>query len=108
MDIIDKYENESSYPVKVLATSDNHMKKILAINSLMIIAKYLNKDWNPCFNNDKQAKYFITISNGKLLIDYCYYINMGVIVYFRREKLAQQAIELLGEETIKQALSNNY
>lgn len=108
MDIMDKYENESSYPIKVLATSNNHMKKILAINSLMIVAKYLNEDWKPCFNNLKQAKYCIITSNDKLSIDYCYGVDKGAVVYFKTEELAYQAIELLGEETIKQALSNNY
>lgn len=42
----------------------------------------------------------------KIFIDYC--SDKGAIVYFKREELAQQAIELLGEETIKQALSHNY
>lgn len=108
MDIMDKFKEKCNYPIKVLATSNNHMKKILATNSLIIVAKYLNKDWEPCFNNFKQAKYCIIICNDKLSIDYCYCADKGAIVYFRREELAQQAIELLGEETIKQALSHNY
>lgn len=108
MDIMDKYKSECYYPIKVLATSNNHMKKILAINSLMIVAKYLNKDWKPCFNSYRQAKYYITISDNKLSIDRCYCVNKGAGIFFRREELAQQAIELLGEETIKLALSPNY
>lgn len=109
MDIMDKYENESSYPAKVLATSGNHMKKILAINSLMIVAKYLNKCWVPNFNSCREAIYYITINEGgKLSVDYNYGIDRGALVYFRKAELAHQAIELLGEETIKQALSNNY
>ena len=108
VDIIDKYENECSYPIKLLATSNNHMKKIIAINSLILVAKYLNKNWVPEFNSYRQAKYYIAISDNKLSIDRCYCVNKGAGIFFRMEELAQQAIELLGEETIKLALSPNY
>lgn len=108
MDIMDKFKEKCNYPIKVLATSNNHMKKILAINSLMMIAKYLNNGWIPEFNSYKQAKYYITISDNKLLIERCYCINKGAGIFFRREELAQQAIELLGEDTIRIALSPNY
>lgn len=108
VDIIDKYENERSYPIKVLATSNNHMKKILAINSLILVAKYLNNGWAPTFNICKHRNYYITIRDNKLCLDYCFYINTGAVIYFRSEKLAQQAIDILGEETIRLALSHNY
>lgn len=108
VDIIDKYENERSYPIKLLATSNNHMKKIIAINSLILVAKYLNKGWVPNFNSCKRRNYYITIRDNKLCLDYCFYINTGAVIYFRSEKLAQQAIDILGEETIRLALSHNY
>lgn len=108
MDIIDKYGKKRNYPIKVLATSNNHMKKILAINNLMLVAKYLNKNWVPEFNSYRQAKYYIAISDNKLSIDRCYYVNKGAGIFFRREELAQKAIEILGEEAIKQALSVDY
>lgn len=108
VDIIDKYENERSYPIKLLATSNNHMKKIIAINSLILVTKYLNKGWVPNFNSCKRRNYYITIRDNKLCLDYCFYINTGAVIYFRSEKLAQQAIDILGEETIRLALSHNY
>ena len=106
VDIINKYEN--GYSIKLLATSNNHMNKILALNNLMLVAKYLNKNWVPEFNSYRQAKYYIAISDNKLSIDRCYYVNKGAGIFFRREELAQKAIEILGEETIKQALSVDY
>lgn len=108
MDIIDKYADTFGFPIKLLATSGNHMKKILAINSLMIVAKYLNEGWVPNFNNCSHRNYYITISCNKLFIDHCFCINTGAVTYFRSEQLAQQAINILGEETIKLALSPNY
>ena len=108
VDIIDKYENERSYPVKLLTTSNNHMNKLTAINSLILVAKYLNKGWIPNFKNCKHRNYYITIRGNKLFIDYCFYINTGTVAYFKNEELAQQAIDILGEEVIKQALSHNY
>ena len=108
VDIIDKYENERSYPIKLLATSNNHMNKLIAINSLLLVAKYLNKGWIPNFNSCKHRNYYITIRGNKLFIDYCFCINTGAVAYFKNEELAQQAINILGEEVIKQALSHNY
>lgn len=108
VDIIDKYENERSYPVKLLATSNNHMNKLIAINSLLLVAKYLNKGWIPNFNSCKHRNYYITIRGNKLFIDYCFCVNTGAVAYFKNEELAQQAINILGEEVIKQALSHNY
>ena len=108
VDVMNKYENEFIHPIKVLITSNSHMKKILAINSLILVAKYLNEGWVPEFNSYRQAKYYITISDNKLSIDRCYCVNKGAGIFFRREELAQLAIEILGEETIKLALRPNY
>lgn len=63
--------------------------------------------YNPEFSNSRQAKYFIIIINGKLLIDFCYGINKGAVVYFKSEELARQAINILGEHTIKE-IANIY
>ena len=84
------------------------MNKLIAINSLLLVAKYLNKGWIPNFNSCKHRNYYITIRGNKLFIDYCFCVNTGAIAYFKTEELAQQAINILGEEVIKQALSHNY
>lgn len=108
VDIIDKYENERSYPIKLLATSNNHMKKIIAINSLLLVAKYLNKGWVPNFNNSKEPKYFMATTSGNTVyIEKIYGFNASV-VYFKTNELAIQAIDILGEDTIRLALSPNY
>lgn len=108
MDIMDKFKEKRNYPVKVLATSNTHMHKILAINSLILVAKYLNEGWVPNFNNSKEPKYFMATTSGNTVyIEKIYGLNASV-VYFKTNELAQQAINILGEDTIRIALSPNY
>lgn len=108
VDIIDKYGKKRNYPIKVLATSNTHMHKILAINSLILVAKYLNEGWVPNFNNSKEPKYFMATTSGNTVyIEKIYGLNASV-VYFKTNELAQQAINILGEDTIRIALSPNY
>ena len=108
MDIMDKFKEKRNYPIKVLATSNTHMHKILAINSLILVAKYLNEGWVPNFNNSKEPKYFMATTSGNTVyIEKIYGLNASV-VYFKTNELAQQAINILGEDTIRIALSPNY
>ena len=108
MSIMDEFKEKRNYPVKVLAISNTHMHKILAINSLILVAKYLNEGWVPNFNNSKEPKYFMTTTSGNTVyIEKIYGLNASV-VYFKTNELAQQAINILGEDTIRIALSPNY
>lgn len=90
-------------------TSQKQAEKLLAINQLMNVAKYLNRDWKPDWNDLDESKYYIRYSEnthslqvGEASIIY------SDIVYFKSSKLAKQAIEILGEETIKLALSTDW
>lgn len=80
-------------------------EKLLAINKLMNVAHYLNKDWKPNWAEDHQNKFYISIKNGTINIDYVCISNDGV-VFFPNEETAKKAIEILGEETIKLALGD--
>lgn len=93
----------------VNCTSKKQAQKLLAINQLMNVAKYLNEGWQPDWTNSNEKKYFI----------YCYpiarkldiktaTIHMSDIVYFKSVELAQQAIDILKEDTIILALSTNW
>lgn len=82
-------------------------KKILAINKLINVAKYLNKKWEPNFNDSYELKYYIYIHNDNIEINYMTESNLGLI-YFKNKESAEQAINILGEDTIKLALTNNY
>lgn len=86
-------------------TSRKQAEKLLAINKLMNVAKYLNDGWEPDWDNTSEYKYFINSNLG--ICQNCMFPS-GINVYFKTENLAKQAIEILGEETIKLALCTDY
>lgn len=100
---------EYNYHCKNNATSKKQIEKLLAINMLINVAKCINGDWQPNWNNDEEGKYYIQIENVSkdLNID-CTSLFNSSVVYFKSEELAQKAIKILGEETIKIALCTDY
>lgn len=94
-------------------TSEKQLKKLLAINQLMNVAKYLNGDWQPDWDNKNKIKYkyylYIDYPGNKIGIGIAYLASCcSDSIYFKSEKLAQQAIDILGEETIKLALCTDW
>ena len=79
---------------------DKWQWKLRAIGMLLVTAKYLNGDW-------KGQGYVICI-NDYDQIDVDEQINITSVVSFRTVQLAMQAIQILGEETIRLAISNDY
>lgn len=87
---------------------EKQAQKLLAINKLMNVAKYLNGEWHPNWS-DGTPKYYLSIMNedNSITIE-CATRKYSEIVHFKTWDLAQQAIEILGEETIKLALSTDW
>ena len=87
------------------APTKHQLERLLALNKLMNVAHYLNNGWEPDWNNNEQEKFYIYYSNVNktIKIEYNSVCNSGE-VYFKSIELAEQAIEILGEETIKLAL----
>ena len=69
------------------------MLKLEAIEQLMNIARYYNKDWQPNWN-EGELKYFIVLNHcsNTYGIDYDQSYNNGV-VYFKNKKDAQSVID---------------
>lgn len=86
-------------------TSEKQIDKLAAYNKLMNVAKYLNGDWKLDWNND--YKYYPTICEDEIEIASIVCIKNSSI-YFKSEELAKQALEILGEETIRIALSTDW
>lgn len=87
-------------------TSKKQAEKLLAINKLMNVAKYLNGDWEPNWET-AELKYTFVVLYNKLRIHDLHSSNFSS-VYFKSKELAKKAIEILGEDTIKLALSTDW
>lgn len=83
-------------------------EKLLAINKLMNVATYLNNGWTPDWSNKDEAKYLITLNTEKLTLNITMFYSNCAIVYFKTRELAEQAIEILGEDIVRLALSTNW
>ena len=97
----------SSSTNELNCTSRKQAEKLLAINKILNVAKYFNGDeefdWND--NNYKYYPY-IDVFN-KLSITQCIN-NNNSFVYFHREVDLRKAIEILGEDTFRLALSTDW
>lgn len=87
------------------STSEAQVKRLAAFNKLQNIAKYLNKGWQPNFR-DNSKKWSI-----------CKYICYGTQctietnegnVYFKSADLADEAIRLMGEDSLNDLFSTDW
>ena len=87
-------------------TTARHQQKCVTFRKLLEVADYLNSDWKPDWNDKAEAKYFILYNHKhkELRVWACNYINSGE-VYFSSEENAKKAIEIIGEEELKQFFS---
>lgn len=93
-------------------------KKIIALNKLMNVARYLNGNTfklNFCEGNafGQRRKYYIALQHFDVTPEpkitvYNTFINNHGGVYFMSEEAAWKAVDILGEETIKEALTEQW
>jgi hypothetical protein len=74
-------------------TGVNNIEKLSAINELMNIAKYYNKDWKPDWDAE-EFKYFIVLNHcsNTYKIDYSQSYS-GDTIYFKNREDAQSVID---------------
>lgn len=76
-----------------VAANVYNVNKLNAIDKLINIAKYYNKDWKPNWNNPDEHKYCITVNSYSIyVIDYCCQIIRNII-YFKNRKDVQDVID---------------
>lgn len=88
--------------------SEEQANKLSAIHKLITVAKYLNGDWRPDWSDD-ECKWALGIDpdiNKVRVIKVSSHNINTFIIYFHTEELAEQAVQILGEETIRLALFN--
>ena len=86
-----------------VCTNTDHLSKLIFIKKLLEVADYLNGDWKPDWNNYNQCKYYISYSSKTrtFFIQNCWYVNSGIVCFFSKEN-ALKAIDIIGEEELKQ------
>ena len=87
-------------------TSVAQIKRVVAFNKLQNIAKYLNKGWKPDFCNTEK-KWAIIKSVEGFSPKYIMMTN-DANVYFKSKDLANEAIRLMGEESLNDLFSTNW
>lgn len=85
------------------ATTKQQLECILAKNKLANVARYLNGEWDT-FNNDNHYIIWMNHLTRNLHIEHSTLSSEHSTIVFKSKELAEQAIEILGEETIKVAL----
>lgn len=81
-------------------------KRMIAFNKLMNIAKYLNDGWKPNF--DDGAYKWSIIKDKNEYCSKCTISRNNGIVYFKRAKLSDEAIRLMGEESLNDLFSTDW
>lgn len=87
-------------------TSVAQVKRVVAFNKLQNIAKYLNKGWKPDFCNTEKKWAIIKEGEG-FSPKYIRMIN-DANVYFKSKDLANEAIRLMGEESLNDLFSTDW
>ena len=98
--------NKNSYNDINNCASEAQCKRMVAFNKLQNIAKYLNKGWKPDFCS-LEKKWCIVKDRGSFSTRYNQEIN-DASVYFKNEDLANEAIRLMGEESLNDLFSTDW
>lgn len=87
-------------------TSRKQGEKLLSLNMMMNVAKYLNEEWDML----KYDRYYwvLNTSNQELDLHMSSSSETNGNIYFKDRETAEKALEILGEDRIKTALSVDY
>ena len=87
-------------------TSEAQVKRLIAFNKLQNIAKYLNDGWCPDFCN-YEKKWAIVKEGANFYPKYNQRVNDGS-VYLKNEDLTNEAIRLMGEDSLNDLFSTDW
>ena len=87
-------------------TSIAQAKRVAAFIKLQNIAKYLNGDWEPSFYNIE--KKWAIVKEGECFIPKYNQLTNDASVYFKSEQLTNEAIRLMGEESLNDLFSTDW
>lgn len=88
-----------------IALTPRNITKLCAIDQLMNIARFYNKDWKPDWNTNKEYKYCIRYDNKYNEYSVYYsFLNTESIVYFKNKEDAQAVIDNFEFKSILDAI----
>ena len=92
-----------SYTRAVYVAKEEHKSKCDILRKLLEVADYLNGNWKPNWSSTKQLKYFISYNHRDKTLDIFsrHYLDSGRI-YFSSKENALKAIDIIGDEELKQ------
>ena len=103
--IMSETADEFSYKDIDNCTSEAQARRMAAFNKLQNIAKYLNGGWKPNFEDSSKNWYiFKDILYG---VTFNHTTNQG-IVYFKNADLADEAIRLMGKDSLNDLFSTDW
>lgn len=94
---------------KFTSAHENQVKKLIALQKLMNVQTYIENGWIPDWKNKDEDKYSFYIKDGNGIVsvgidnEYC-----SGNVYFSSEENARTAVDILGVDVIRQALSTDF
>lgn len=89
-------------------TSEAQAKRLNAFNKLQNIAKYLNGGWKPKFDGNTEAWDINVAYDSEEYIPCSSVVYNNGMVYFKSEQLANEAIRLMGEESLNDLFSTDW
>lgn len=103
--IAQRRQRSREHKDSVNCTSEAQAKRMIAFNKLQNIAKYLNGGWKPNFKDGSKNWYiYKDILYG---VTFNYTRNQGS-VYFKSADLANEAISLMGKESLNDLFSTDW
>lgn len=107
-DILKKlYLNKIPYKKSVKCITPEQAKRMMAFNKLQNIALYLNKGWKPKFDGETRIWSIVKSYNSNYCSQYNIMTNDGS-VYFKNADLSEEAIRLMGEESLNDLFSTDW
>ena len=96
----------SDYKDVYNCTSEAQVKRLIAFNKLQNIAKYLNDGWKPVFDG-KNQNWNICKENDIFIAMHTRCLNKAC-VYFKSEDITNEAIRLMGKDSLNDLFSTGW
>lgn len=99
-------QTASNYNDSDNCTSKAQVKRLIAFNKLMNIAKFVNKGWKSKYDGEHR-NWTICLEKGKYTAKYTFYHDEGG-VYFQSGDAANEAIRLMGENSLNDLFNKDW